>query len=290
MTIQKIAVALIFSVASTLASVPSVATAAGVGYGLSVSPPRQTLDLAAGSTKTAFFTVKNATDKSMVVDLSVKEFSVSDKTYDYVFSKPEHEWVKTRLEQLTLQPNHAAKIIYDVTVPERAKPGGYYFALFASTKVNGAALPGTEQVATLLYVTVDGKLVRTSVLQNDSVPWFVMGDEIPYKFSVKDTGNVYFTAYFYGKVNGLFVDQPASGTSHIVMPGATRTISGSVPTPFLPGVYTMTYGYKVDFANIEIVKTTLVIFIPPWSIAASVFVLLLALWLRQRRYIKKEQS
>jgi len=288
MKIRKITLALIVSIMIGYIPTSSFAVNSVPSHGLSVTPSRQALNIAASKEKASYFTVANYTDKVMKVDLTVQEFSVSDLTYDYVFRKPDHEWVKMQLDQIYLQPKQSSKVFYNVTVPPRAKPGGYYFALFASTKVEESGLPGTEQVASLLYLTVDGKLVRTSVLQNDSVPWFVMGNEIPYTFNVKDTGNVYFTAYFYGKVNGLFSNQPMTGTSHVLMPDAIRTISGSVPTPILPGVYSLTYGYKVDFADVEIAKTKLVVFIPPWSIATLAFIILAVIWLRQRSRIQKE--
>ena len=267
----------------------NVAEAGAKDKGLSASPLRQAVTIAAGNDKTEYFTVANYTDKPMTVDLSVKEFSVDDLSYDYTFNKPKNDWVKIQKNQLVLRPRQTSKVQYDIAIPPETRPGGYYFALFASTHVTGPGLPGTVQVTSLLYVTVDGKLIRTSELKNDSIPWFVMGDEITYKFNVKDTGNVYFTAYFYGKVDGLLGGQPATGTGHILMPGKVRTIIGSVPTPLLPGIYSVTYGYRVDYADIKISKTALVLFVPPWSLVALIFVLIVARWLWQGRQHKKKQ-
>lgn len=258
--------------------------------GLSASPLRQAVTVAASKDKSGYFNVANLTDKPMAVDLSVQEFSVDDISYNYAFSQPKNDWVKMQQSQVVLQPRQTSKVWYDVAVPPNTKPGGYYFALFASTHVTGIGLPGTVQVTTLLYVTVDGALVRSSVLKNASIPWLITGDEIPYKFNVEDTGNVYFTAYFYGKVDGLFGSRPETGTSHILMPGAVRTVSGSVSAPILPGIYSVTYGYNVDYANIKVSKTALIVFIPPWSVAAFVFALVVARWLWQERQLKKRRA
>jgi hypothetical protein len=208
---------------------------------------------------------------------------VTDYTYSNQFSKLQHNWIKPHVSTVTIAPGQRQQITYDIAVPQRATPGGYYFAVTMSAQVTGNGLPTTIQAVSLLYMTVNGDLVRTSVLQNDSVPWLVTGSDIPYKFDVKDTGNVYFTAYFYGQIQGLFGTSPESGTAHILLPGAPRTISGTVPSPLLPGIYRLTYGYKVDFADFVTTKTAWVLYIPPWSVIALILMLFIAQWFRQKR-------
>jgi hypothetical protein len=282
-----ISIALIF--VSSL--VPMATSAADVkGKGLSISPLRQELTASTNKPTTGYFTIANLTDKTMKVNLSVRQFSVRDYDYDYVFRTPEYDWITLKDTQVEMEPHKSKKLTYDVMIPAGSTPGGYYFALFASTDIAGPGLPGTVQAASLLYLQVDGKLVRTSVLQNDSIPFWVTGSEIPYKFDVKNTGNIHFSAYFYGQVSGLFGSYPEVGTSHLLMPGSVRTIEGAVPTPILPGIYKVTYGYKVDFAQIITAKTAYIIFIPPWSIVAFIFVLLGGKWFWQKRRRSKKAS
>ena len=251
--------------------------------GLTISPLRQEKTIVPGKVTSGNFIVTNPSDKTITVDLAVKQFSVADYSYDYSFRQPESDWVKLKDKSIILKPKQSQKIWFDIDAPEKATPGGYYYALFASTKVEGEGLPGTVQAASLLYVSAQGKLIRTSVLENDSIPLFVSGDEIPYKFDVKDTGNVHFSAYFYGQVQGLFGTYPESGTSHLLMPGSIRQVGGSVPTPLLPGIYRVTYGYKVDFADIITSKTAFVVYIPPWSIATLILLIIIGRWIWQRR-------
>lgn len=272
---------------------PAVSATDQRDKGLSISPLRQEVTVAVNKTTVGFVTVGNLTDKQMVVDLSVREFSVTDYEYDYEFrSPPQRDWVKLRQQSIILEPHKTEKAWYEVTVPEKTTPGGYYFSIFASTKVDLASgLPGTIQAVTPLYMKVDGNLTRTGVLQNDSIPFLITGYEIPYKFDVKNTGNVHFTAYFYGQVSGLlFGQQPEVGEDHLLMPGKIRTIEGQVPTPLLPGLYKVTYGYKVDFASIITVKTAYILFIPPWSIVTLVFIFFAVRWVRQCRKESPEQS
>jgi hypothetical protein len=287
--VYRIVIAIILSLVAVLPSAP-VGAVDVKDKGLSISPLRQETKVAANKPTTGYFTIANLTEKTMQVNLSVRQFSVKDYDYDYVFRTPEYDWIKLKETQVTVEPHKSKKLLYDVTIPANTTPGGYYFALFASTDIAGPGLPGTVQAASLLYLQVDGKLVRTSVLQNDSIPFWVMGSEIPYKFDVKDTGNIHFSAYFYGQVTGLFGSFPEVGTSHLLMPGSVRTIEGAVPTPILPGIYKVTYGYKVDFAQIITAKTAYIIFIPPWSIVAFIFILLGGRWMWQKRRKLKQDS
>lgn len=267
----------------------SCVSALGAGdTGLTISPLRQEAAVVPGKVSSGNFTVTNPGDEPIIVDLTVRQFSVADYTYEYSFREPENDWVKLKDKSITLGPKKSQKVWYDIQTPERAKPGGYYYALFASTTTHGEGLPGTVQAASLLYVSAQGKLIRTSVLKNDSIPLFVTGDEITYKFDVKNTGNVHFSAYFYGQVQGLFGTYPEVGTSHLLMPDSVRQINGGVPTPLLPGVYKVTYGYKVDFADIITSKTAFVVYVPPWSIAILILLVIIArrLWRRRSKASK----
>lgn len=259
--------------------------------GLGISPLRQEVTVKPSESKGGHFTISNLTDKPMIVDLSVQQFSVTDYVYDYKFlAPPKNDWIKLRETSVVLQSGKSQKLYYDVSVPAKTTPGGYYFSLFASTKIAGEGLPGTVQAASLLYLVVDGKLVRTSVLQNDTIPFLVTDNNIPYKFDVKNTGNVHFSAYFYGQTESLFGKGPEVGTGHILMPSAVRTVNGTIPSPMLPGIYKVTYGYKVDFAQIVITKSTYVLVAPPWSIVLVVFVLLAGRWLWQRQKARKSSE
>lgn len=258
--------------------------------GLSISPLRKEVTVTAGKASQHYFTVANLTKNPMEVQFSVREFSVTDFVYDYKFRSPGNDWVKLKQQSVTLMPGKSQRIWYDIVTPERAAPGGYYFALFASTEVKGEGLPGTIQAVSLLYTKVEGRLLTTSVLQNDSAPFFVTGNEVKYKFDVKNTGNVHFSAYFYGQLEGLFGMRSERGTSHIIIPEAPRAIEGAVPSPFWPGIYKFTYGYKVDFADIVTSKTTYILYMPPWSFAALVFIALGGNWIWQRKRTKKKSS
>lgn len=267
------------------AGVSSPAVHAKDDSGLSISPLRSELVTRPGSVVKGKISVGNPSKEPITVGLAVKTFSVTDRTYDYTFGTGDaSKWVSLDSSSITIKPGETAKIGYNVAVPARTTPGGYYFAVFASTTVNGVGEPGTVQAASLVYMTVQGDLVKTSVMQNASLPVFVTGSEIPYSFDVKDTGNVHFTAYFYGQTESLlFGKQTETGTSHLLMPNAVRTVRSTVPSPLLPGIYKVEYGYKVDFADIITTQVGYIIYFPPWAFILVIFAVLLWRWIVQRR-------
>lgn len=260
--------------------------------GLSVSPVRSDLRTAPGKIARGNIAVGNPSNEVITVNLAVKTFSVTNLTYDYTFGSGDaSSWVSLDTSTVTIKPGETAKVNYTVAVPAKATPGGYYFAIFASTTVGGVGEPGTVQAASLVYTTVEGELVKTSVMQNATLPVFVSGGEIPYSFDVKDTGNVHFTAYFYGQTEALlFGKQTEAGVTHLLMPGAVRTVHGTIPSPLLPGVYRVEYGYKVDFANIVTSQTGYIIYFPPWAFILLLFVVLLGRWLWQRQQQKAKTT
>lgn len=275
--------------ALSLSSV-SIATADSGGKGFAISPLRREMTVAAGRGIQSYFMVTNLTDDSIVVNLSVKQFSVSDYTYDFEFKKPEYDWLKLRSDSVMIKAHEQQKIWYDLKVPDRSAPGGYYFSMFASTNIGLQGASQAVQAASLLYLKVDGKFIQTSVMQNSSIPFVVTDSKAPYSFDVKNTGNVHFSAYFFGQLEGIFGKTQEAGTSHLLMPGITRAITGSITMPLLPGIYKATYGYRVDYAQVVISRSSYIIYIPPWSVVLIILIGTIARWLWQKRKVKQRQA
>ncbi len=251
--------------------------------GLAVAPVRQEMTVVAGKLTQGAIRVANYTDDKLTVNLSVQQFSAIDYVYDYQFTTPVKDWIVFEKTYITLGPGQDKKVNFTVNAPNTTSPGGYYFALFASADMSGAVVKRVARVTSLLYLSVDGKLTRTGSITDDIVPFFVYDSTIPYTFNVKNTGNVHYGAFFYGQLEGFFYDQPRVGVGHVLLPGTIRAVGGSIPAPFFPGLYKMTYGYKTDVSDNEVVKTTYIIYIPPWSLAALVLVLFIIKWFWQNK-------
>lgn len=259
-----------------LAAATGIASAASTSSkGLQITPIRQFLSVDAGKATQSHYTVANHTDNSLTVTLSAQQFSVANYTYDYTFSPPANDWLHLGLTTVSLQPNQSIDVPFTLHVPAGSQPGGYYYTLFASATLPTKGLSSTIQAADLLYVTVNGKLTRTSHLQTSSIRRVSFGRSIPFTLQPVNTGNTHFFAYVSGQLHGPLTKQAGTPDTHILMPGKPRTITASIPSPVLPGVYRATYGYKTDQGQ-SVMVSSWIVFIPPWFIAFLLATLLVA--------------
>jgi len=254
-----------------------------------MTPVKQFLSVDAGTTIRSSFSVRNDTSSSRTVMFSVEQFSVADYTYRYTFQPPANDWIHTGATITTLAPNEEMNVPYAISVPAHTAPGGYYFTLLASTTATAQGLMSTTQVADLVYLTVTGKLTTVSHLQGSSISHLVFGRTISYSLEPVNTGNVYTFVYLSGHLSGLLVPKPETSTAHILLPGKVRTLSSSISSPILPGIYHATYGYKTS-TNWVVQQSAWVVFIPPWSIAVLLAALLLGIRFYYHRKPPTEES
>lgn len=241
--------------------------------GLAISPLRNYLKVDAGGAKTGFFQVANLTSKPITVNLSVKQFSVTDYTYSYIFRDPKRNWIRLDETQVQLQPSKNQRITYSVAPPAGTAPGGQYFTLFASADLSSAGISGTVQAATLLYITVNGNVVQSGHTESSSIRRWNFGSEIPYGITVRNTGNIHYFVFTSGRLHGLSAKGQDQSATHLLMPDTARRMKGSIDSPVLPGVYKADYGYTTDSGTAGM-RSEYILFTPPWSIAALLLVII----------------
>jgi len=250
--------------------------------GLLITPLRQYLSVDAGHGTQSSFSVANLTSNPLSVSLSVEQFSVTDYTYDYTFHAPANNWLHIDQSVVILQPNQTRDISYSLDVPARSAPGGYYYTLLASANLASGGVSSTLQAADLAYVTVNGKLSTVSHLEDSSIQLISFGRTIPFRLRPINTGNVYSFVYIGGQLHGLFTKPAETSSAHVLLPGKVRSLSGSIPSPALPGIYRATYGYKTA-SNWVVQQSRWVVYIPPWSVAFVLAIAILASAARKRR-------
>jgi len=264
-------------------------TAYAADKDMTIAPLRTEKTLAAGRSIVGRFTVTNDTKRPMEVNLSVKQFSVKDYSYDYTFRNPDNKWLTFQNDHVTLQPNGSKEISYTVTIPSDAAPGGYYFSMIASTTVADAeesSFPVTIQLGSLLYLTVDGTVTKKSQLEGADIAFLQFGHDIPYRFDVRSTGNTHFTADFFAQVDGL----GRSEQTYFLLPETVRRITGSVQAPAWPGFYSVTYGYQADFMASPTIKTVRILYIPPWFGLFAAVLILLAVGSLVQRVVRRRSA
>ncbi|HSX06192.1 MAG TPA: hypothetical protein VLG92_00540 [Candidatus Saccharimonadia bacterium] len=278
----------VFLLGST--ALPTIAGASSPQtHGLLITPLRQYLKVTANTATKSSLTVSNLTNKPLNIHLSVQQFSLTDYTYNYRFTQPANNWLRIETPDITLEPSHTQIVTYELSVPAGITPGGYYYTLLASANLASQGIDSTIQAADLLYLTVSGKLTYTSRLQTSSVSHFSFGRPFAYHLNAVDTGNIYFFAYTTGALHGWSARPVTTSTAHMLVPDTVRSLSGEIAAPILPGIYTATYGYRTDNDQ-HIVRKSLVVFIPPWSVAFLLVLLLIVGKLLNKRHSRKEHQ
>lgn len=239
--------------------------------GLTIAPIRQYVAANAGQPKNGSFTVANFSEHPSQIQLSVSGFSVSDYAYDYKFSAPENDWLKLSQTIVELRPNETKSIPFSIIVPSGSSPGGQYYTVFATSAIGPEGSQQKVRVAMLVYLTVNGKLVQTTNLQDSRIKTVVLGSQIPLQLDIKNTGNVHFFTHTSASLHGLFARPNSITSTYLLLPNKIRRIETDLSSPFLPGFYRINYGYRTD-AGFAVQRSKVILYIPPWSIVVLLFI------------------
>jgi hypothetical protein len=256
-----------------LGLVHSGTSAAAPQSGVQITPLRDFQTAKPGGQKRGDLTVTNLSSKPETITMSVKTFSVTDYTYDYKFSAPKSDWIHFSQNSAMLGPGESQPISYYITPDAKATPGGYYFTLIASTTIGNPGATSTVQAATLLYLTVDGKLIKTGDLENAHVQRLVFGPTINYSADAKNSGNVHYFISTSSRLYGIFAGGDTAPTSHLLLPGTIRRIDGSEHSPVLPGLYRVAITYQTD-SGLNYTTSRYLLYLPLWSFALALGVVL----------------
>lgn len=169
--------------------------ASAASDGLKLSTSRQSISVKPGDSTATRLNITNESPRPMDVLLGVQAFIVDPATHAVNFSTPKETWVTPHLPRITLAPGASQEITYRIAVPAVASEQEYHFALVASTTIQQGDSTRTLRVASLLYLYADGgHLRRSSDITDVKIPSFVVTGDIPYGFTIKNTGNIHIEA------------------------------------------------------------------------------------------------
>ena len=252
--------------------------------GLKASSSRVELSLKAGEAKNTRIYVTNESTQPMKVRLQVKAFTVDPKTHVTSFHPSDYTWVTPHAPTVELEPSATKEITYRTVIPSDAVEGEYYYALMASTTLKTGETTKTIQVASLMYLFVDGgNMKRTSEIIDSHIPSFAFGPTIPYRFTLHNTGNVHLALTGEAQLRGTWWSSASEHIRGVIMPGQTRDVENTFVAPFMPGIYTLQYSYIDEATKLKTTKESPIIYIPLWSLAFLGLMCLIAIWLWQRK-------
>lgn len=271
-----------FIVVNGLCLIVLMASAVSIGFanaplipqpkGLLISPTVKYINVDTSVAQTSKIYVANNTSKNLIVYLNVKQFSVNNYSYTFQFKNVTNNWVTLQYNRLNLDPNQGKYINYSVNVPNKTAPGGYYYTFFTSANY-GNSLTSTVQSVSLLYMTVNGKLIQNFRVINSSVQHIMFSSSLSYKLNILNTGNVYYFIYNSGALHGLSAAPPSASVAHLIIPNKIRTITGQINHPVLPGIYKASYGFNTESGG-HFQTAGFIVYLPPWSISLVIVVIL----------------
>ena len=263
--------------------------------GLTVSPLRTEFDIAPGTVANGVLTVKNSTSASITVNFNADEFSVIDQQYDYAFTEDSEvaDWVSFSLSEVILLAGEAKEVLYSISVPLSAEPGGRYVSLFSSTNTNSDNLNiiSKQRVASLLYITVTGDVTREGHLISLTSPWAI-GGESAWSVAIQNTGTTHFRSGYNLSIKNIFGNSTvASMTGNaLILPGSIRLVSDTLPTPKYPGIYKIVYNIGLGDTPAE-VETRYILYLSPLAFMILISIIVIAtVWLTRRKKSRKKAN
>lgn len=247
----------------------SLPVRAATPTGLQIAPLRSKPSQNPGDTSTGQLTVTNNTPDSMIVTLSVERFKVTDEDYHYDFAPGEYtEWVRLADTKVTLESKANKQIAYSLAVPANAPPGGYYFAIFASTQNDASTTNFKEikRVASLVYLEVSGQLDKKVNLLGFDTPWFLTHRTLNIDNRLANQGNTHVDARLKQTINPLLGHGPeAVQKDGLILPSTIRKLSSTVKTPWLPGIYLLQVQFSPPQGGPTQSFSQIIVYFPVWA-------------------------
>ena len=250
--------------------------------GLTLSPVRSEMEIEPGRSLDRTLKLINYSDHSMTIRLSAEKFSVINQQYDYAFSTDSDvsKWVTFAIDEVKLDPGKSERVPYTIGVPLTAEPGGRYISLFAmtDTMVGDNGVQSRQRIASLVYLTVKGKVSRTGRVVSLTSPWAVTGPST-WSVAVQNSGTTHFRSRYTVEVQNAFTNQKIATTmgDALILPGSVRLLSDAVPLPNLLGVYKLVYTIGLGDTP-AVTQTRSILYVPWWALSILVVIILLLIW------------
>ena len=243
--------------------------------GLRVSPLRSRPVQKPGDTTSGELTISNHSGRTLEVSLDVERFKVVDEAYNYDFAPGEYtDWIRLADRSISLEDKATKKVAYSLAVPNNAPPGGYYFALFASSK-NGSGQTSfveVQRIASLVYLEVSGLIERKATMLGVDVAWLQTKHDVPMGTRISNQGNSHSEARIKQTIRPLIGKSSDELHTGLVLPSTIRNIEKKIQLPWWPGIYRISSEFSPPQGGTQRVEHTVVYF-PLWLLVVPVAIL-----------------
>lgn len=262
-----------------------------------------------GQNGTGEVIVSNDGDEPLKALVYVSDLKVSE-TGEQTFTTPDRQNVTSLLTPATwfriympadsksvgntpyleLEPGEKIPIAFEFSPPPGTAPGDHntviFFEMFefaGETEGTGAQVSG--RLGTRVALRVNGEVVEKLTVRPFEVPGFVIGREVPFRFVVKNEGNlnkrIEVTAAVLSR-SQTAVAQSVVATDTTIFPDSGREFTGSLVTGgsgLGPHTVEVRVEYFQDGAQLpsELIETRSVWLIPLWLVVLAGFIVVYTL-------------
>lgn len=274
---------------------------------LQVSPTKQKISLAPGSSYVGTFKVQNVGTEAFNYSVYATPYSVVNENYSPNYEGLTNytqiaEWITFDTKTATgkLQPGTSVDVAYTVNVPKDAPAGGQYAALMAQTEDGNdanATVAVVHRVGMILYAAVPGDTRETGEIIKNTVNTFYFNPPLTVSSLVKNTGNIEQTATYNVKIYPLFSNEaifsneekPDKEKQLDIIPETSRF--NSITWEGAPRIGIFSVEQTIEFAGQVSTNKKLVLICPLWLLFV-IFAMLffIIFWLVSRARDRKRQA
>ncbi|MBR2753826.1 hypothetical protein IKD82_01555 [Candidatus Saccharibacteria bacterium] len=285
----------------------------GMDTVMTISPPKQKIVLTPGEDFSGSVTVASSSTakNGLKYSVTVGAFSLvkdengnvdyNDVDVDTVTSYNQiMEWIELKKDKGEVEIGGTDTIPFVIHVPKDAPAGGQYATIIVQNDTDtgsaggqGVSIESKVRFASNIFAEVTGETINKGEILENSIPSFILNNQLNVTSLVKNEGNVHTDAEYILQIWPLFSDEEIytneeKPETNLIMPDTERyhTISKELPSI---GIFKVRQTVKV-FGESSVVEK-MVIVCPLWLLFLLLFAIIaIVMWLVFKVRGRKESN
>lgn len=276
--------------------------------GIQISPLTYNFDISPGQSKEAKIIVKNLNPEPLNYVIETENFNqVSEEGAPSFEGVPQIKGVTTLADWFNIpnndkegviEPQKEKEIIFQVTVPQGAEPGGHYAAIFAKQIKKNAEgqteLGIASRVGTLILVSVPGDVTKTAQITEFKAPKIVWKGPVDLSMRVQNTGTVHYDSLATADFKSLIGTSQANLGTHTLLPNNIRFYEGQWNKKYPFGYYKISAsaldGDKQPVTTTATMWAIPLIIVIPALLAIIIIILIILYFKKHYRYVASNKQ